>query len=409
MAEPTTTQPATGTTTRPTTGTGGTGTQVGADKADFVPIGVWVLNWADIFPWLATGYCHAIDDTSEAETMIKVRMMAQDFVTLSRLYRYAGNLKMVIPEEPAFANENDLLYDQIANSFANAYGNLAAAKPKGPAGYKQAAADAHNNSLGPQAKKIYEIWDKTPCLRSAELGLGYMKGDQSLTARGQMSIGSGGYTQWVPLEQFSFYHFGQCTFAGSNFSAFADSYKLLPLILPTSGSIIAFGDGGFLGNGTMQYWDVFTTIKVGGPNLMGGNIVCMKSGQREFDAGGVHAGAIQFRISADTHPIEFSLQGNYLENAYHQIKLYPIPFSAAVGVPRWKGQSFSTNVKADADLNEKLAKIVEDLQDPNNNLWSWSSDPLPSNWNGGATYRREALRKNLQYFGLSKKASQIQL
>jgi hypothetical protein len=106
MAEPTTTQPATGTTTRPTTGTGGTGTQVGADKADFVPIGVWVLNWADIFPWLATGYCHAIDDTSEAETMIKVRMMAQDFVTLSRLYRYAGNLKMVIPEEPAFANEN---------------------------------------------------------------------------------------------------------------------------------------------------------------------------------------------------------------------------------------------------------------------------------------------------------------
>src|SRR4051812_49049006 len=94
------------TTAQPTTGTGGSGS-AGGKSTDFVPIGVWVCNWADIFPWLATGFCHSIDDTTVAETMVKFRMMGQDFVTLSRLYRYAADLKLVIPEEPAFGEGDD--------------------------------------------------------------------------------------------------------------------------------------------------------------------------------------------------------------------------------------------------------------------------------------------------------------
>src|SRR5262245_48091651 len=74
----------------------------GDASKDFTAIGVWVCNWADIFPWLATGYCHSIDDTTAAETMVKFRMMGQDFLTLSKLYRYAAALKMWIPGEPAF-------------------------------------------------------------------------------------------------------------------------------------------------------------------------------------------------------------------------------------------------------------------------------------------------------------------
>ena len=159
----------------------------------FAPIGIWVCNWADIFPWLATGYCHAIDDTTQADTMIKVRMMAQDFVTLSRLYHYAADLKLLeggpspllIPNEPAFKDGDGRVCRQIADEFANAHGTLGGALKTlaGPAEYKQAAAKAHNTSLGQEAKRIYEVWDQTPCLRSAELGLGYIKAGQSLTTR----------------------------------------------------------------------------------------------------------------------------------------------------------------------------------------------------------------------------------
>src|SRR5271169_3869760 len=185
MAEPTTTNPSTG------TGSPGAGEgSGGAGGGDFVPIGVWVCNWADLFPWLATGYSHSIDDTTEAEIMVKFRMMGQDFLTLNRLYRYAANLKLLIPEDPAFKDGDGKMCGQIADSFANAYGSLAAAEPAGPAGYKSAAAKAHNDFLGNEAKKIYEIWDQTPCLRSAELGLGYIKeGSGSLQVRHQFNLG----------------------------------------------------------------------------------------------------------------------------------------------------------------------------------------------------------------------------
>jgi hypothetical protein len=383
-------EPTTGSVGEPTTG-----------SEEFVPIGVWVCNWADIFPWLAIGYYHSIDDTTEAEIMVKVRMMAQDFVTLNRLYRYAANLKLLIPEEPAFKDGDGLLSGQIADSFANAYGSLAAANPIGPASYKSAAAKAYNDFLGKEAKQIYEIWDRTPCLRSAELGLGYMKGDRSLTTRGQFNVGTGGdWVQWVPLEEISYYDLGQCTFGGSNFSAFAQFYKVLPLILPQSGNIIAFGEGGFIGAGSMDKWDDFFTIHSDAADLSGGNIFCMRGGQRRFRPG-THRGVIPLNVSTDTHPVNFVDKGNYLESTYGQIKLYPIPLSAASNI-NWTGQSFSTNVKADAVLNQRLAEIVKDLQSSKVE-WSWSSETLKSDWNAEIPYFRTALHK--QYFGLAKDPS----
>jgi hypothetical protein len=403
MAEPTTTNPSTG------TGGGGSG---GAGGGDFVPIGVWVCNWADLFPWLATGYSHSIDDTTEAEIMVKVRMMGQDFLTLNRLYRYAADLKLLIPEEPAFKDGDGNLCGQIADSFANAYGSLAAANLAGPAGYKSAAAKAHNDFLGNEAKKIYEIWDRTPCLRSAELGLGYLtadtveltrggrvekKGGRSLTTHGQFNVGEGGAgVQWVPVHEISYYNYGQCTFSGSNFSAFAQFYKVLPLILPQSGKIIAFGDGGFIGSGGMTKWSAFWTIR-SDVDLSGGRIFCMKCGQREFRAD-AHRGVDPLVVRTDTQPVNFADKGNYLESTDGSIKLYPIPLSAASNI-NWTGQSFSTNVKADAVLNQRLEEIVNDLQSSKAE-WSWSSETLTSGWNAKDPYYRAELHK--QYFGLAK-------
>ncbi len=374
-------------------------------SAEFVPIGVWVCNWADMFPWLATGYSHSIDDTTEAEIMVKFRMMRQDFLTLNRLYRYAASVKMAIPEEPAFKDGDGTVCGQIADSFANAYGSLAAAKLAGPADYKSAAAAAHNDFLGQEAKKIYEIWDQAPCLRSAELGLGYIKGGRSLQTRGQFNLGINlPYPMWVPVSQITYFNTGQCTFSGSNFSAFAQFYKVLPLILPQSGKIIAFGEGGFIGSGKIRAkrWNSLADFIPWLPyeDQSGGNVFCIGSGNREFK-GDTHIDIIPWTVVTDMAPIEFNFAENgnyYLENADHNIKLYPIPLSAARSID-WKGQSFSTSVKADEELNIRLEAIVQELQG-SNVTWSWSSDRLSADWDAKAPYLPTALSK--QYFGLAK-------
>jgi hypothetical protein len=374
-----------------------------------------VCNWADLFPWLATGYSHSIDDTTEAEMMVKFRMMGQDFLTLSRLYRYAANLKLLIPEDPAFKDGDGKLCGQIADSFANAYGSLAADNLLARGGYKSAAAKAHNDFLGEDAKKIYRIWDRTPCLRSAELGLGYItadkveltrggmvtkEGGRSLTTRGQFNVGDGGAgVQWVPVQEISYYNYGQCTFNGSNFSAFAQFYKVLPLILPQSGKIIAFGEGGFIASGSMTKWSAFWTIREN-VDLSGGSIFCMRCGGREFRAD-AHRGIDPLVVRTDTQPVNFADKGNYLESTDGSVKLYPIPLSAASNIT-WTGQSFSTNVKADAVLNQRLEEIVKDLESSKVE-WSWSSDTLKSDWNAEDPYFRTALHK--QYFGLAKDPS----
>jgi hypothetical protein len=423
-------------------------------SADFVPIGVWVCNWADIFPWLATGYCNSIDDTTSAEIMVKFQMMVQDFLTLNRLYRYAASVKMVIPGEPAF-QDGDYYVDeageqlgrvclQIADSFASAYASLADAKPAGPADYKSAAVTAHNNFLGKEAKKIYEIWDQTPCLRGAELGLGYIMDGRSLQTRRQFNLGRDDdvFSQWVPMSEISYYEDGQCTFDGSNFSAFAQFYKVLPLILPQSGKIIAFGEGGFIGTGKLRAWigggyagymgeEVSTYPDIVKTALSEGNAFS-RGGHREFKTDS-HRGIPSLRVVTDTAPIEFNFveKSNYLESAIGilknpfgralgramenaarviahleplpddqpaTIKLYPIPLSAARNI-NWTGQSFSTNVKADVELNNRLEKIVQELQ-RSNVTWSWSSDQLSPDWDGEAPYLPTALRK--EYFGLAK-------
>jgi len=394
-------------TTQPTTRTGGSGTPgTDAGMKDFVPIGVWVCSWADIFPWLATGYCHAIDDTTDAETMVKFRMMAQDFLTLGRLYRYAADLKLLIPDEPVFEAGDGSVCRQIAGEFANAYASLVDAEPAEPADYKRAATTAHN-LLGQEGKKIYEIWDQAPYLRNAELGLGYMKGDQSLKTWGgenQFNLGKGSsdFNQWVPLRELTFCNFARCTFAGSNFSVFADFYKLLPLILPQSGKIIAFGECGFIVSGTLKYRTPFWEVPGGyasPPDLTGGNIFSMASGQRKFETDS-HRGVQPLPTTTDTAPVEFKFvaNGNYLESTDHTIKLYPIPFSAAAGNIQWKGQSFSTSVKADEELNQRLAKIVKELGDTTA-IWSWSSDALPDAWSAEAPYDPITLHR--EYFGLA--------
>src|SRR5205823_5303120 len=101
--------------------------------------------------------------------------------------------------------------------------------------------------------------------------------------------------------------------------------------------------------------------------------------------------------------------GGYLEGRYFsagpsqpfsevKVKLYPIPFSAAKGVPTWKGQSFSTNIGSDEDLIGMLENLAAGLEDSPVGRWSYSTDTLPGRWNGDDFYSPATVHK--QYFGL---------
>ena len=144
------------------------------DTNSCVPIGVWISNWADLFPWLATGHLNGIDQTAEAENAVKFRMMQQDFLTLSRLYYTAANASLDLRTEP---NSQPQDFLQIADSFARQYATLSSGEVE-PEEYGEKAVEAVGQ-LGMPESGIYQMWDRIQFLRNAELGLGVLVDGQS--------------------------------------------------------------------------------------------------------------------------------------------------------------------------------------------------------------------------------------
>jgi hypothetical protein len=335
---------------------------------DFYPIGVWVSNWSDLLPWLATGYLNAIDDAA-AQTAITFRMMMQDFLTLSRLYHYAANSHVFFEFEPN-ASASDLT--QIADSFFAQYETLAAGMGN-PEGYGDVAADAISQ-LGATALGIYQRWDEIKFLRNAELGLGVLSHDgNSLLVPARTAFQLDDATTFAD-RYYSSAASAHCDFnpSAGNYSAFAQFYKLMPLILPTSRKIVAIGPGGILCTAQWQADPVFASI-------VGGYVSPYRN------------------IPYVTVAIEFTPNDSTSTLGGGNFTLYPVPFSAAKA-GHWLGQSFSTNVASDEDLNGKLKQLADDLDASGNAAWSYSSDALPDGWTGSDPYSRLGVRK--QYFGL---------
>ena len=216
----------------------------GSAASDYEPIGVWISNWSDIFPWLATGFLNAIVDTSKAESIIKFRMIQQDFLTLGRLYRYASSLNLAFKGEPNFTPGTLV---QIADDFSSQCDKLRKIDTARQ-DYGQAAADAYNH-LGDAAKAIYRLWDAIGFLRNCELGLGVLKEDGLSPVTHTVSL--------VPEGDLQYSNDQNCSFNqnAKNWAAFAQFQKLLPLILP-SGKILAFGPSGILAKGITHIFSI---------------------------------------------------------------------------------------------------------------------------------------------------------
>ncbi|WP_343566903.1 hypothetical protein [Sphingobacterium sp.] len=313
----------------------------------YVPLGAWISQWSALFPWMAQGYYNSIDGI-EGEEIIRLRVMLQDYLTLSRMYYIAHNAGIAEfkRKDPAQVNVSTL-------SLGDAFAHAAAEVQKAIEFSDFGKVEQSYKDLNEATKNIYKLWNEVSFLRSCELGLGLIKDRKTigpaLKNTDQKSLGTR-----------QAYSLVACDFEGKNYTVFSRAYKVLPLLTP-DGDILAFGPE----QGALS-------------SIYDNEIVFTKPGRTKY-----------LVFSYDKSARELFHQD-------HQIKLYPIPFSAAENVSAWKGMSLSTNLGSIKGLNLALTSLNDQLSKLQ--AWSFSSMNWSKQWNGKKLYRQHRIKK--QYLGI---------
>lgn len=314
--------------------------QVVKKDDSYTVLGVWISNWPDLFPWMATGYLNAIDDVSSTQEIIKKQCMIQDFLTLGKTY--------YMLEASGISNSDFKMspFAQIAASFSQ------------QAGYIRDNFDDEKviqtayDKLSTDAQKIYTKWNSIKFLRSAELGLGVMyKGEKSITNTITKTDHVAGYTRvWYKTDD--------CSFLPKNYSAFSSFLKVIPFITP-AGDIYAFGPSQMLLN------------------------------QINND------GAIFSKNPLTAAKLEVDATNSILKKG--DMKLYPVRFDAAKDISStWQGQSISTNVGSIKNIDQHLDHAIKAMKDLN--VYSFSSSNWKPNWKPEDYYSINSIKK--QYIGI---------
>nr|WP_199081063.1 hypothetical protein [Pedobacter sp. ASV19] len=311
----------------------------------YVPLGVWISNWPDLFPWMAQGYYNSIDGI-EGEDVVKARVMLQDYQTLSKMY-YIAHSSGITEFKRKDSSKPKVTSLSIADAFANAAGKMQEVS----GGLGGRGMEEIYGNLGEAARTIYKLWNKVAFLRNCELGLGLIKNNKTIGNPLPDGDKDGNHRT---------YALSTCDFDGRNYTAFSRAYKVLPLLTP---------DG--------DIW-IFGPEQGGLSSVYNKEIVFSKPGRANYLV------------------FEYSKDERILINSTNGIKLYPIPFSAAQNVSAWKGMSFSTNIGSVKSLNERLKSLSEDLGKLN--AWSFSSANWNKSWKGKDVYRQRNIKK--QYIGL---------
>ncbi|WP_333863729.1 hypothetical protein [Sphingobacterium sp.] len=313
----------------------------------YVPLGAWISHWSEIFPWMAQGYYNSIDGI-EGEEIIRLRVMLQDYLTLSRTYYIAHNAGIVEfkRKDPSHVNVSTL---SLGDAFAHAASEVQKAIEISDFGKVQNV----YMDLNEATKNIYKLWNDVSFLRSCELGLGLIKDNKTigvaLKNTDQKSVGTR-----------QAYSLIACDFEGKNYTAFSRAYKVLPLLTP-DGDILAFGPQ----QGALS-------------SIYDNEIVFSKPGRAKY--------------------LVFSYDKNARELFHkdHHIKLYPIPFAAAENVSAWKGMSLSTNIGSMKGLSAALTSLNSQLEKLR--AWSFSSMNWSKKWDGKKLYRQHRIKN--QYMGI---------
>src|SRR5262249_31602559 len=141
------------------------------DTSQYEPLGVWIVNWAQLFPWLITGHDNAVTKSFEAVEWVRLRTLEQDCRSLTRLYdRLDGegcSIKMMDGKVVDFG--------AIRDSFSHVAALIADFLNVFP---RPSVTDVANkiksflSQLSTEARSIYAKWDEYPHFRRCELGAG---------------------------------------------------------------------------------------------------------------------------------------------------------------------------------------------------------------------------------------------
>lgn len=320
----------------------GTGKKVETLKKDdsYTVLGVWISNWPDLFPWMATGYLNAINDVSSTQEIIKKQCTIQDFLTLGKTY-YMLEASGISSSDFKISS-----FGQIAASFSQQAGYI-----RDKFDEKDVIANAFDK-LSTESQEIYKKWNDIKFLRSAELGLGVMyQGKKSIANVITKTDHVANYTRvWYKMED--------CSFLPKNYSAFSSFLKVIPFITP-AGDVYGFG-----------------------PSQMVLN-------QINSD------GAIFSKNPLTAAKLEVDKVNRVLKKG--DMILYPVKFDAAKDISSsWQGQSISTNVASIKNIDQHLEHAIKAMKDLN--VYSFSSSNWKPNWKPEDYYSINSIKK--QYIGI---------
>lgn len=288
------------------------------NDSDVVPLGVWLLKWPDLIPWLAVPV-----DNNAGETMddisIEYRTLLQDLFTLNRIYLTANDSGVEIIKRTR-TNEKDIITLAIGNEFGNLLALLQELSHISKQDIRKLV-----QGISAEAKSILDIWVKNTFLRNGELGMGIICQGRSVTPQYEKD-------KSVPGE-YGLYTMGQCDYPAGNITNFSTFLKVLPLIHP-NGNVYVFGPAE-------------------------GGLTAVDATYAKFSSYSQPGFFMNFTLNT---------QEQCLERVHPEIKVYPIPLTAAKNVDSWTGFSIGTTIRNDHDLINNLSS----LDDKYSELAPWS-------------------------------------
>jgi len=323
-----------------------------ADVSKYEPLGVWIVDWARLFPWLVTGHDNAVTKGVKALDWIRLKTLHQDCLSLTRLYdRLEGEGCTILVDGKAVD------FHGIRDSFSHVAALVADFLSTRPAVtvvsdkiaffIAQMSADARN---------IYATWDAVPQFRRCELGAGIIfqhRGEPQSSVSDLQIRDSRIEIRKEP-----------CAFQEPDYSVFARLGKAWPFIVP-KGKILAFVSVGSAStSGILSLRHEPAQYMSSLPFLTKQAIYKPPRGDGlpEDDAALSFGWGQQFigldrkvRILPTPYWDGASFGG---EQGYRYYYLYPIPFDAAVGISDWKGCAMTTGM---GTLGKELRAIKDEL------------------------------------------------
>lgn len=310
--------------------------------SQFIPLGVLIVQWTDLFPWLASYTNNELNGMEKIREIIRWRSMIQDFQMLSAIYYIADSVS-VYPTEEGFTKEqmeeNKMEYPgdatllQLGDIFASQSVALQSVGPKED--YSEIMRKAYQG-LSPTAKVIYNTWVRNPHLRRAELGMGasIISNERRESLK---EIGSKGYRGHYKSQ---YVQTGKCEVdvEHPNLVAFSRFMKLTPIIMP-NGVITAFGSHGYFGKRSNE--STFPWY------------FCSKFRDTSFKA-----------VVLSGKPDQDFFTDKHTDDVF----LFPIPFSTAKGLrqegSRWRGASIgAASLASFEDLTKNIEQVKKELSD----------------------------------------------